>query len=449
MRYTIRTLLMPLGFEPRWTGRAQVRESGGLYYGPSAEFGGDGVVPLAMDPEATGYFARRNNFPTGRVRWEKWGGNKWPVLFGMENQPDLVASAFFWLSGWQEYTTDVRDEHGRFPFDRSLQSSLGTAIRPAVDAYREMLADRLEAAGYSARRRKWGGASWALCPTHDIDYLRKWRPGMIYREIVDYALRNQQRVGVADRLRRLRAFATDFARPGDVYRKAFIRLQEETTRVGGTSTFFVKTGAHDPHDVPYSTRDAFLLERISSLQAAGFEIGLHPSYLAPDHAEWMREESKALATIVDAVSVRQHYLRYDAAITPHLQRNAGFRIDSTLGFAEHEGFRHATCLPFQLFDIPANERIDVWEMPLSMMEATLFNRRHLSFEDACEETRTLASVCARFGGVMVGLWHNTVWDELDCPGWGAHFIETLRHSREDNGAVLSLQDALSAYLGPQ
>src|SRR5690606_7944608 len=121
-----------------------------------------------------------------------------------------------------------------------------------------MLAERLEAHGLVLHRRSWLGGAWALCPTHDIDYLRKWRPGMIYREVVPYLLRNQRNAMRAERLGRCRAFARDALRRGAVYREAMLRMPGEVKNVGGTATYFFKTGAHGPRDVPYSTPSAFL-----------------------------------------------------------------------------------------------------------------------------------------------------------------------------------------------
>jgi len=446
-KYAIGSLLLPLGLRPHWVEGLNA-ESARLYYGPERDARLATAVHLTYDPQSSIYFSRKATYDAEAVRWDSWDKELWPVLFGDERGADYVASSFYWLSGWQEYTSSERDEHGRFPFAASLQAALGTAVRPSVDAYREMLADRLQAAGISIYRRTWGDRTWTFCPTHDIDYLRKWRPGLIYRELVENTLLNHRGVGGMARMARLGGFIRDFIRPGDVYRKAFERLQSETMAAGGTATFFIKTGARDPHDVPYSTRSRYLLRRLNALQTAGFDVGLHPSYLAADRGEYLREEAAILRSLLREVpvSVRQHYLRFEQGTTSHFQKESGFKIDSTLGFAEHEGFRCATCHPFQLFDIEENAPTELWEMPLSVMESILFNRRKYTAEEARDATNNLAKTCRRFGGAMVGLWHNTAWDELDCPGWGQHFMDTLHGAVRAGGNVLSLRKALTRYL---
>lgn len=443
-RYALETLLRPMGLTPGWVTPAELPEAG-LYYGLRPEATAARVA-LPLLPDTAAFFERPAPYDARRVGWLAWEGERWPVLFGGA-EPDLVASAFFWLSGWQELASAERDAHGRFPYEASLQARLGTAVRPAVDAYREVLAGRLAAAGLPLAWRTWRGHAWVFCPTHDIDYLRKWRPGIFYREVVEFFLLNRRKVGVGERVRRLGAALRDAARRGDPCRTAFDRMQAETAARGGTATYFLKTAAPDPHDVPYRLGSAFLRRRIPVLQAADFEIGLHPSYRAHTDAAMLAAERERLvrATGRDPLSVRQHYLRYEAPTTPRLQADLGFRIDSTLGFAGHEGFRHATCLPFQVFDADANAALDLWEMPLAVMESTLFNRRGLDAEGARAATDAVMRACRRFGGACVALWHNTLWDELDYPGWGRHFVETLDAACDDGALVASLRDALDAW----
>lgn len=449
--YALRMLLLPLGLAPERVGRSALAAPG-LYYGPEPEGLPERVVALPLREATVAFFEARVPYHAGEVRWMEGrdAHDRWPALFGGGHRAehDLIASAFFWLSGWQEHTVRTRDRHGRFPWEASLQRRLGTTTRPPVDAYREALAERLLAAGVPVHPRRWAGHAWAFCPTHDVDYLRKWRPGMVWREVVHHLALNRRRDPPGTRLRRFGRFLADLVRPGDVFRRAFERMPAETARRGGTATFFLKTGAHGPHDVPYDGDGAYVRARVQALEAGGFEVGLHPSYHAFDHPGYLREEYDRLARLTAAppVSVRTHYLRFDPVLTPRLLVATGFRIDSTLGFADHEGFRHGTCLPFQLYDVAADRPLDLWEMPLAFMESVLFNRRGLDGEQALAVTRDLLATCRRFGGVAVGLWHNTLWDELDFPGWGDHFTATLDEAATQGAYIASLRDALAAFL---
>lgn len=437
-------LLLPFGLEPQWVGRADL-QSGSLYYGQHLEGLPDKVVAVRLHEETIAYFSSRTPYLVDKVQWIKWDGEDWPVLFA----DDFIADTFFWLSGWQEYTQPQRDQHGRFLYRHSLQAYLGTATRPVVEVHRARLADRLIEAGILTQQRTWGEASWTLCPTHDIDYLQKWRKGMVYREVVLYFLRNLRQVSASERIRRLLAFFRDWIKPGDVYRLAFDRMHKEVVQREGTATYFLKTGAHGKNDVAYSLKDRFLLHKVAILEQDGFEVGLHPSYFAHTHASYLQEEYDQLSQLMGRQpgSIRQHYLRYEVPSTPRMQANSGFEIDSSLGFADHDGFRHSTCLPFQVYDPVGDHPLDLWAMPLVIMESALFNRRSLSLEEACSTTDEVLQTCKRFGGAAVMLWHNVLWDEMDHPGWGAHFIHSLDEATSQGARIASLHEAFHAWLG--
>ena len=484
-RYALRMLLLPLNLAPAWTTPSELPE-GGLYYGmrsPAAE-----TLELTYDYDAPSYFESGQPYDVAQVQWFEEDSERWPMLFSGRRGPDLIASAFYWLAGWQEYTTTARDEHGRFPFDASLQKALGTRQHPVVDMYRQRLAAQLRRHGITPQMRHWGGSEWAFCATHDIDYLAKWRPGILYREGIQYFARNAQRKPLGVRTRRFMEVLKDAARPGDPYRRSITRIREEIRARGGSGTFFLKAGATSEHDVAYQLNDTFLRSEIGRMLNEGFEVGLHPSYHAHTHSEYFgRERERLNATMTRAaeiarlapdeprastkvtpsdgsgsgpapravehvleerqqvVSVRQHYLRYEHSRTPRLQVRHGLHIDSSLGFAETAGFRHGTCHPFQLYDCRRDAPLDLWEMPLAFMESALFNRMHLSLEDAKREVSVLMDTCRQFGGVCVGLWHNMLWDEMDFPGWGEHFTSTLDEALGEEAGLFSLRDALQRW----
>ena len=448
-KYALKMLLMPLGLKPAWVQREDLT-TGGIYYGPDSELVSTDIIRIILRPETVAFFENREVYSRSTLQWRFWENERWPVLFGgtSEEKDDFIASSFFWLSGWQEYTVRRRDFHGRFPFEASLCHELGIGGMPCVDAYRERLGRYLQDVGVPIKRRTWNEKQWAFCPTHDIDYMRKWRLGMIYREVVHYLLANQLQQSLIGRLKRFGAFLFDFLKPVDAFRSSLKRIIKETHKRGGKGTYFFKTAAHGPRDVYYSLNRSRVKRILSWLLAHDFEIGLHPSYFAYNHQGYMSDEKNHLerACGQEVISVRQHYLRYEIN-TSRLHVDEGFKIDSTLAFADREGFRRGTCLPFKVFDVEKNEELDLWEMPLSIMDGTVFNYRHLTGDAALQTTTDTMQWCKRFGGVCVALWHNTLWDELDFPGWGDHFISSIDYAEREGAHMGTLKDSLAIYLG--
>ncbi len=446
--YALRMLLLPLGWTPRWVDRLTLKALGtGIYYGPEARGWPEGVLSLPLHETTLAYFAAMRPYAAGRVRWRWNGTESWPALFGSPDgsADDPVASVFFWLSGWQEHTQRMRDEHGRVRYADTLQAALGIATRPPVEATRTALARALERCGLRVRLRRWRDRAWACCPTIDIDYMRKWRPGILYREFFQYPVQNLLRQPLSARLKRLIGVTGEILSRSDPFRAAFWRIVEQI-RASGAGTFFFKTGATSPHDVRY--RPGRLLRRwFRVLQASAMEIGLHPSYHAATHLGHLLRERDRLTALLGRppLSVRTHYLRWVEPTTPRMLAAAGFRIDSSLGWPDHEGFRRGTCLPFQLFDVQANAPLPLWELPLAVMESVLFVRRGLTLDAATRATEVLLNVCRRYGGLCVALWHNTLWDERDFPDWGAHFEHTLRQAENQGALIVDLQSAIKSW----
>lgn len=447
-QYALQMLLMPLNIAPVWVSRGSL-DTTGVYYGEESSALPENVLHIPLQEHTVDYFSDKRPYDPSMIAWRKSEQGRFPVLFpgAVPESDDVVASAFFWLSGWQEYTISNRDQHGRFSYTDSLQSVLNIVETPIVDCYRQALRRLLLARNVPIQQRRWGDATWAFCATHDIDYLWKWRPGMMYREVVEHLVLNQRGEGAAKRLGRFGHFVSDLVKPKDIFRKALDRMIDEVAERDGKATYFFKTGAHGPHDVFYHPKNRYLKKVMDRLRNLKFEAGLHPSYYAHTHPQYLNEEKEALerAWGGELTSIRQHYLRYEAPHTMRLQEVVGFKIDSTLAFADHEGFRNGTCHPFKRFDITKNTPGAAWEMPLCFMDGTLFNYRKLDVNEAVHVSEKLMATCRQFGGVCVGLWHNTLWDEMDFPGWGDHFLKILDEAQAQNGGIHSLRNALSSY----
>ena len=456
-KYALRTLLTPLGLEPRWVEPGALSDTAPadapvLYYGRHAATPPDPrMIPLTHAPGAVVFLAGTSPFDPQHASTCEIEGQPIPVCFADENgRPDMVASTFLWLSGWQERAVERRDQHGRVTFEDSLAAQFDTACFPVVDAYRVWLAERLQAGGVPISPRRWAGHDWAFCSTHDVDYGSKWRPGILYREGMQYFLQNHRGVSFRERCGRLGRVGRQML-AGDPFRRSIREIPREVASRGGTATFFVKAGAGHPRDTRYRLGSPFLKNWMARISQGDFEIGLHPTYRSIDEPDRFGLEKKRLEQALERVgtpppiSVRQHYLRFDPATTPRLQAAHGFRIDSTLGFAEHEGFRRGTCLPFQLYDLEEDHPLDVWEMPLTAMDSTLFGHRGLDLEEAIRATSSLMETCRRYGGAFVGLWHPVLGDEIDFPGWERHFLAALDEAKREGACIMALAQALGSW----
>ena len=117
--------------------------------------------------------------------------------------------------------------------------------------------------------------------------------------------------------------------------------------------------------------------------------------------------------------IRYHYLRCLYHETLPLLERAGFDYDTSLAFAEHEGFRCGCSFPFRPYHLGEERPLDLVELPLAVMDGSL-QEPHYRGLDAAGAERAAAAVLDRVGrsggGVSI-LWHNNRFDRRAARGY--------------------------------
>ncbi len=117
--------------------------------------------------------------------------------------------------------------------------------------------------------------------------------------------------------------------------------------------------------------------------------------------------------------IRYHYLRALYHETLPLLEQAGFTYDTTLAFAEHEGFRCGCSFPFRPYSLAEERPLELVELPLAVMDGTL-QEPHYRDLTAAEAEKAAAAVLARAlrsGGAVSLLWHNNRFDQRVSRGY--------------------------------
>ena len=128
----------------------------------------------------------------------------------------------------------------------------------------------------------------------------------------------------------------------------------------------------------------------------------------------------------------------------------GFSYDSTLCYAAHEGFRNSYCHPFRLFDFENNKMLNHWEIPLLVMDGTLFGYRKLTFDDAESSVKDIFNEVEKFNGVFTILWHNSSLDDSILPGIDEFYFRLLSVIVKKNPEIVTgknIADKYSSYAG--
>jgi len=351
---------------------------------------------------------------------------------------DLVASAFWHLSRWEERAGSARDEHGRFP----ARAALADPGRPVVDA---LLRQFRRAVGDT------GCTPFTVALTHDVDVSWRWsRPRALLGAAARArsALRERRRgdaaaeaVGLAAApVRRLRGTDPNWS---------YERIAEIERAHGGRSTYFVMAGHHHPADGP----DPAVYDRVrpaivAQVAAQGDEVGLHPSYTCSERPERLAGELRRLEELTGGrvPGVRFHYLRHDTHRTlPELDR-LGFAYDSSQGYGDAVGLRAGFSFPYRPYDLDGDRPLDLVELPMAVMDATLSEQRYLALTPAAGLERTLALLghVAAIGGTVSILWHTDRFSREYARGWDRVYANVLGWVADRGGRLCTAAEAVAS-----
>jgi peptidoglycan/xylan/chitin deacetylase (PgdA/CDA1 family) len=347
---------------------------------------------------------------------------------GEDVRYEELADAFSHLARVEE-RDGPRDEHGRF---RAAASSLDP-LDPPLERLRRNL-------GLESPR--WRGARFAVALTHDVDVPWRWTRRAVRgsaARLKSHALARRRSEAVRE-ARALAALPLHKVRRSDPNWRFEAIMDAEREREAA-STFFLLAGHADPHDGPSpETYDRVRPRLVETLRAGGAEIGLHGSYLAARDPARLAAEKRALESLhADVRGQRYHYLRVDPHENLAPLAELGLRYDTTLSFSDAIGFRAGITQPFRPWDHARERPLDLIEIPLAAMDATLSESRYLglSAREAERPLLDLLDVAAELGGGFSVLWHTDRFDRGTAQGWDRLYARFMDAVVERGGMLLT------------
>jgi hypothetical protein len=387
------------------------------------EYFGDLPVIYRGEPAVEGYLRRENGL--------------------IETDIDIIASSFFMLTRYEELLVNVRDRFDRFPADASLAYREGFLQRPIVNEYVELVWNWINWFGSAGMQKDlWKRRDFAVCLTYDVDSLSKYKRWPPMRAIGSWALKYgkpKKSLGVAvDYLK---------AKINDDPHNTFDYLMGLSEVHKLPSTFYFMSGGKTKYDNRYKIDDVRSICLLQRIKEKGNEIGLHSSFNSYNDAQMLKKEKERLETILgrSVSGVRQHYLRSRIPDSWRAQEEAGLMYATSLSFADHEGFRSGICLPYKPFDVLSGKILNIWELPITVMDGSLFHYQGLSTAEAFERVKNLIDIVKKHRGVFVMLWHNSSFDNFEWPGWKYVYEEILHYLAYQNGVGYLAQRVIQVW----
>lgn len=433
-------------------------EGAHLYYGPQT--GSTYPIKVYFDPATADFFEKRELYPLEKVNFTKFKSEHIPFLFSQSGglfsfaddacvfRKDIIASGFYFLTCWHEYILSYHGQNrGRIDYKQSLQYRWDFTETPVVDVYCQMLLYVMDLyLPEFIRDIAWAeDKRFAMSLSHDIDYWNYWDEST-KMEAYLYNLKTFYR----------RPLNASYKLTGHLLHKNLLYNPWKTLRSlarqefekGVRSTWFLLA-----RDDFADKRQNYISDTQSQVQIQDLlgqqEVGLHGSPESAFDPEKLAEELANLRALgFNPTGFRTHYLHFDYQKSFSILENAGIKYDSTLGYWERIGFRAGISFPFFPFNIAENRPFRVLEIPLIVMDTTLYSHKamNLNYLSARRALRRLIDVAAKYQSHVSLLWHNTSFDPVDFPFWGKLYWDTIDYALKKRGWITSLHSIYEEWV---
>lgn len=361
---------------------------------------------------------------------------------------DLIGPAFYLLARGEEYVVRERDQHDRFQWAYTTLRPPELAARPVVSEYAHLLLAAMKqaciCAGISTVQKEFwpGGRPMAACLTHDVDVVKRGRlpRGVAARDVAgvvsSVACGRLRAAG-----RQAASIARTAARGQDPY-WTFHQIAGLERDHGYRSTYFFMAGHHHPEDAAYDLSRPPVGRLAMGLADSGCEVALHGSYASYTDPRSLQAQKERLERLLGepVAGHRNHLLRFRVPDSWRAHEAAGFSYDSTLGFADREGFRGGHAFPFHPFDLGGSRTLDLLEIPVAVMDMTLQKYRRLRPEEAERATVAVLEQTRAVGGLANLLWHNTAFYDVEYPGLGDLYRRALEWLSAEHAHVATCRE---------
>lgn len=329
---------------------------------------------------------------------------------------DISALIFEMLSRAEEVESSHLDNHGRFPASASSAFQAGVVERPVVDECFEVIRQLVSRQWPRLKLTHYSPKTFVTCDV-DIPYefyasnykalIKKLSGDLIKRnKLIELNRTCKNYLGTAKG-----NYSFD---PNNT----FDWMMDVNEKAGNRVAFYFLVDKSVPEfDAHYSIDEPRIRALMRRIHDRGHEIGLHASYGTYKNPAQIKKEADKLRQVMDEEGIkqdeigsRQHYLRWATPETARHLEAAGIAYDTTLGYADHAGFRCGTCHEYPMFDDERQQILNLRQRPLILMEASVLSQRYMNmgYTDATlDYMKRLKATCHEHGGTFTLLWHNS------------------------------------------
>lgn len=358
---------------------------------------------------------------------------------------DIIADTFFLLSRYEEYIIGNNIEnHNRFSIENSILYKKRLLEKPLVNEYSLFLKNLILKLNPNVEIVDDFFNKSKFFISHDIDSISKYNDKFLRKLVISIIRERNIKKAIKLVIGNLKYIIKS---KSDTYWSFYYLLNLEK-KYGFKATYYFMGGGETSRDNNYSIKNRRLKNVFKDLKEFGNEIGIHGSYNSYNNEKLLKYEIDQLEneSNIKVLGIRQHFLRFNIRETWKLQKKLNLKYDSTVGYAEHIGFRCGTCTPFKVFNLDEEKELNYWEIPLIVMDTTLNNKSYmgLNANEAIKRCEDLYDTIETYNGVFAFLWHNS---SLDVDGgwdsWKTVYESIVKYAYEKKAIGISGIDIIN------
>ena len=316
----------------------------------------------------------------------------------------------------EEYTPGNLDQHNRFICSSRNNQDI---LEPSVSGF--MIQNNFTIP-YPEN------TTFAVCLTHDVDEIYPPCGHILLSSLTSLGKRDVEKF-------REQVYWKLHGKEMSPYRN-FNKIMDLEEKYGARSSFYFLATTTDIRRFRYNIED--LKDELGQIDERGWEVGLHGGYYAYNDFEEILREKQRLEQVLGrkVMGYRNHYLRFEVPGSWEKLEKAGFRYDTTLGYSERVGFRNGICHPFRPYNLNTDREVSILEIPLAIMDCTLFESVKTD-DEAWELAKRLIDSVAAYKGVLCLNWHS---DVFNCPfkeTWELMYKKILHYCYSRNAWMTS------------
>jgi hypothetical protein len=278
------------------------------------------------------------------------------------------------------------------------------------------------------------GKICAVCLTHDVDEVKK-----TYQWIT-YPLKQIKRGKPGNLIPQCQSFIKKL-KGHEPYWTFDEILEIEGSRDVKSSFYFLKeTGKVRISDKKtwrhlgrrYDFNANRVRELIRDMNSSGWEVGLHGSFYSYTDQGLLLHEKEDLEHALGSpvTGGRQHNLNLKIPETWLSQEQAGLLYDTTLGYNDCCGFRWGISFPFRPYSTEENRSLNILEIPLAIEDLPYFRN-----QQPFDQFLNIFNHVRQLHGALTLLWHHSVFNDNEFPGWGLDYLKILDFCKKENAWI--------------